>query len=57
VRQILQREGLPAAHIYSVSGEADNKPLFPDDPSLSANRRVTITLMRENPAVPPDLKP
>src|SRR5262250_159428 len=57
VRQILQREGLPAAHIYSVAGEADNKPLFPDDPSLSANRRVTITLMRENPAVPPDLKP
>jgi chemotaxis protein MotB len=57
VRQILQREGLPAAHIYAVSGEADNKPLFPDDPSLSANRRVTITLMRENPAVPPDLKP
>ena len=57
VRQILQREGLPAAHIYSVSGEADNKPLFPDDPSLSANRRVTITLMRENPPVPPDLKP
>jgi chemotaxis protein MotB len=57
VRQILQREGLPAAHIYAVAGEADNKPLFPDDPSLSANRRVTITLMRENPAVPPDLKP
>lgn len=57
VRQILEREGLPAAHIYAVSGEADNRPLFPDDPSLSANRRVTITLMRENPPVPPDLKP
>src|SRR5215475_4179408 len=57
VRQILEREGLPAAHIYSVSGQADNKPLFPDDPALSANRRVTITLMRENPPVPPDLKP
>ena len=57
VRQILEREGLPANHIYAVSGEADNKPLFPDDPSLSANRRVTITLMREDPAVPPDLKP
>jgi chemotaxis protein MotB len=57
VRRILEREGLPAAHIYSVSGQADNQPLFPDDPSLSANRRVTITLMREDPAVPPDLKP
>ena len=57
VRQILEREGLPPSHIYAVSGEADNKPLFPDDPSLSANRRVTITLMREDPAVPPNLKP
>jgi chemotaxis protein MotB len=57
VRRILQQEGLPDAHIYAVSGQADNQPLFPDDPSLSANRRVTITLMREDPAVPPDLKP
>jgi chemotaxis protein MotB len=57
VRRILQQEGLPSAHIYAVSGQADNQPLFPDDPSLSANRRVTITLMREDPAVPPNLKP
>ena len=57
VREILEREGLPSAHIYAVSGQADNQPLFPDDPSLSANRRVTITLMREDPAVPPNLKP
>jgi chemotaxis protein MotB len=47
VRQILEREGLPPAHIFAVSGKADSQPLFPDDPSLSANRRVTITLMRE----------
>ena len=57
VREILEREGLPLAHIFAVSGQADNQPLFPDDPSLSANRRVTITLMREDPAVPPNLKP
>ena len=57
VRQILEREGLPPAHIFAVSGKADGQPLFPDDPSLSANRRVTITLMREDPALPPDLKP
>jgi chemotaxis protein MotB len=31
--------------------------LFPDDPYIAANRRVTITLMREEPPVPPDLKP
>jgi chemotaxis protein MotB len=57
VRHILEREGLPASHFYAVSGKADTQPLFPDDPSLSANRRVTITLMREDPALPPDLKP
>ena len=57
VRQILEHEGLPAAHIYAVSGKADTQPLFPDAPSLAANRRVTITLMREDPALPLDLKP
>jgi chemotaxis protein MotB len=57
VRQILEREGLPPAHIFAVSGKADTQPLFPDDPSLSANRRVTITLMREDPPLPLDFKP
>jgi chemotaxis protein MotB len=57
VRQILEREGLPASHIFAVAGKADTQPLFPDDPSLAANRRVTITLMREDPPLPPDLKP
>ncbi|MGH6766348.1 MAG: OmpA family protein, partial [Bradyrhizobium sp.] len=57
VRQILEREGLPSAHIFAVTGKADTQPLFPDDPSLSSNRRVTITLMREDPPIPPDLKP
>jgi chemotaxis protein MotB len=57
VRQILEREGLPPAHIFAVSGKADTQPLFPDDPSLSVNRRVTITLMREDPPLPPDFKP
>ena len=57
VRQILEREGLPAGHIFAISGKADTQPLFPDDPSLAANRRVTITLMREDPPLPPDLKP
>jgi chemotaxis protein MotB len=57
VRQILEREGLPPAHIFAVSGKADTQPLFPDDPSLSANRRVTITLMREDPPLPVDFKP
>ncbi|MBI3698817.1 MAG: flagellar motor protein MotB [Afipia sp.] len=57
VRQILEQEGLPTSHIFSVSGKADTQPLFPDDPTLAANRRVTITLMREDPPLPPNLKP
>jgi chemotaxis protein MotB len=57
VRQILEREGVPPGHFFAVSGKADSQPLFPDDPTLAANRRVTITLMREDPPLPPDLKP
>jgi chemotaxis protein MotB len=57
VRQILQREGLPSSHVFMVAGKADTQPLFPDDPALAANRRVTITLMREEPPLPPDLRP
>ncbi|WP_375411139.1 flagellar motor protein MotB [uncultured Bradyrhizobium sp.] len=57
VRQILEREGLPPNHVFAVSGKADTLPLFPDDPSLAANRRVTITLMREDPPLPPNLRP
>jgi chemotaxis protein MotB len=57
VREILAGEGLPSAHIYMVAGKADTEPLFPDNPSLSPNRRVTITLMREEPPIPADLTP
>jgi chemotaxis protein MotB len=57
VRQILEEAGLPSANIYAVAGKADTDPLFPEDPYIAANRRVTITLMREAPPVPPDLQP
>lgn len=57
IRQILVQDGLPSSHIFMVAGKADTQPLFPDDPHMAANRRVTITLMREDPPLPPDLKP
>ena len=57
VRQILEEQGLPANNIYMVAGKADTDPLFPDDPYISANRRVTVTLMHEPPPVPPGLSP
>jgi chemotaxis protein MotB len=57
VRQILAAEGVPAENFYMVAGKADTDPLFPDNPSMSPNRRVTITLMREEPPLPVDLNP
>jgi chemotaxis protein MotB len=57
VRQILEEEGYPSANIDKVGGRADADPLFPEDPKVAPNRRVTITLIREAPPVPPDLRP
>ena len=57
VRQILSAEGVPPGNFYMVAGKADTDPLFPDNPSMSPNRRVTITLMREEPPIPADLNP
>ena len=57
VRQILEEEGMPSTSFYEIAGKADTDPLFPDDPFMAANRRVTITLMREAPPVPPGLQP
>ena len=52
VRKLLEMEGMPTSHIYMVAGKADTQPLFPDDPFIAANRRITITLMREEPPLP-----
>jgi chemotaxis protein MotB len=57
VRQILEQEGVPASRIAMVAGRADTEPLFPDDPYIAANRRVTITLLSEAPPLPAGFKP
>jgi chemotaxis protein MotB len=57
VRRLLEAEGVPTSQIYMVAGRGDTEPLFPDDPYIAANRRVTITLIREAPPLPPDFKP
>jgi chemotaxis protein MotB len=57
VRQILEAEGLQSAHVFMVAGKADTDPLFPDNPYMAPNRRVTITLMREAPPLPTDFSP
>ncbi len=53
-RRVLQARGVPADRIYQVSGKADSEPLFPDDPTMPGNRRISITLLREAPVLPPD---
>ena len=57
VRQILEEEGYPTANFFKVSGKADGDLTFPEEPSLAPNRRITITLIKEAPPVPPDLQP
>jgi chemotaxis protein MotB len=57
VRQILEEQGYPSSSIYKVAGRGDTDPLFPDDPKAAPNRRITITLIHEDPSVPPGLMP
>jgi chemotaxis protein MotB len=57
IRKQLEAEGVPSGNFYMVAGRADTQPLFPDDPYIAANRRVTITLMREEPPIPQNIQP
>ena len=57
VHEILAGEGLPSGNTYRVARKSDTDPLFPGNPSMSPNRRVTITLMREEPPLPADFNP
>lgn len=56
-RQILEEFGLGGDRVESVVGRADTDPFFPNDPYLSANQRVSILLVYEQPPVPIDLQP
>jgi chemotaxis protein MotB len=51
-RELLQAGGLGSDRIYEVAGKAGSEPLLPEDPNASANRRLSILLMREAPPVP-----
>ena len=56
-RRILAENGLPHDRFYSVVGRADAEPLFPEDPFLASNRRISILVMAEAPPLPVDLRP
>ena len=57
VREILAANGVPDDRFASVTGKSDTEPMFPDNPYLAANRRVTLTLLKEAPPVPFAQKP
>ncbi len=55
-RAIITGAGVDGDRIYEVAGKAGSEPLLPDDPNASANRRLSIVLLREAPPVPPGQK-
>jgi len=55
VREILSSAGVPNDNFASVVGRADTEPVFPDDPYIASNRRVTITLHNASPPAPSNL--
>jgi chemotaxis protein MotB len=57
VRDILAASGMPDDRFFAVLGKADTDPLFPDDPTMAANRRISVLVMREAPLVPLGTRP
>ncbi|MBI1359069.1 MAG: flagellar motor protein MotB [Alphaproteobacteria bacterium] len=53
-RRILEAHGVDSDRIFQVTGKAASEPLYPDDPDLPANRRISIVLLREAPVLPVD---
>ena len=49
-RRALLEAGLPRERINRVVGKADQDPLFTDNPADPRNRRISIVLLRDNPA-------
>lgn len=51
-RAVLQEAGINDDRIYDVRGKAGSEPLYPDDPYMPGNRRISIVLLREAPILP-----
>jgi len=54
-RRVLDDSGVTNDRIYEVVGKAGTDPLYPDQPTKTENRRITILVLREAPVVPPNL--
>lgn len=57
VRDILAQNGVPDDRFSGVLGKADTEPLFPDDPTMAANRRISILVMNEVHPLPTGARP
>ncbi len=53
--KVLQEAGVTDTRVAEVVGKAGSEPLYPDNPYASANRRISIVLLKEAPVIPPDL--
>ena len=51
--KVLEEASLDQDRIAEVSGKAGSDPLYPDNRFASANRRISIVLLREAPVLPP----
>ncbi len=51
--KVLLDTGMGQDHVAEVAGKAGSDPLYPDNPYASANRRISIVLLREAPVLPP----
>lgn len=54
-RRVLGTSGVTGDRIFEVIGKAGTDPLYPDQPSKTENRRITVLILREAPVVPPGL--
>jgi chemotaxis protein MotB len=50
-RRALVEAGVTPARIRLVTGNADQQPLLPKDPTNPSNRRISIVLLRDQPMV------
>jgi chemotaxis protein MotB len=57
VRAILTAGGLSQDHISSVTGRASTEPYFVDDPFMSVNERVTVSVAFPPPPIPAEWRP
>jgi chemotaxis protein MotB len=46
-RRVILGAGFDAKRIHDVVGKADTDPLVPEDPKAARNRRISITLLKE----------